>query len=63
LAKSPTALVATFRWIGFSEDDFNRRRRKLVLIQYRVQKSQAAKPPVIGQRIEDNVFHLARQQL
>jgi len=55
--------VATFRWIDFSEDDFNRRRRKIVLIQYRVQKSQAAKPRVIGQRIEDNVFHLARQQL
>jgi hypothetical protein len=55
--------VAAFRWIGFSEDDFNRRRRKLVLIQYRVQKSQAAKPRVIDQRIENNVFHLARQQL
>jgi tetrahydromethanopterin S-methyltransferase subunit G len=55
--------MPTFRWIVFSEDDFNRRRRKLVLIQYRVQKSQAAKPQVIGQRVEDNAFHLARQQL
>jgi len=50
-------------WIGFSEDDLNRRRRKIVFIQYRVRKSQAAKPRVIGQRVEDNVFHLARQQL
>jgi hypothetical protein len=55
--------MATFRWIGFSEDNFNRRRREIVLIQYRVQKSQAAKPRVIGQRIENNVFHLARKQL
>jgi hypothetical protein len=43
------------RWIGFSEDDVNPRRR-------RWNHGQTAKLQR-SQRIEDNVFHLARRLL